>query len=133
MRATNRRFAPETEAAFYYCCLEAVQNALKHGRPEAQISIRLFTTDRELRLEVRDTGPGFNPAARREGLGLQNMQDRIGAVEGHVEIRSQPGRGTVVTATAPVDNRSHVVTHAQRPRWLPTRQPATTQPRSSSP
>jgi signal transduction histidine kinase len=113
VNATNRRFAPETEAAFYYCSLEAVQNALKHGRPEAQISIRLSTTDRELRLEVRDTGPGFNPAASHEGLGLQNMQDRIGAVEGHVEIRSQPGRGTVVTATAPVGNRSHLITHAQ--------------------
>jgi signal transduction histidine kinase len=113
VKATNRRFAPDLEAALYYCCLEAIQNALKHAGPEAQISIRLFTTDRELRLDVRDTGPGYNPAGQRDGLGLRNMQDRLGAVGGHVEIRSQPGRGTVVTAGAPLGNPPHLVTPEQ--------------------
>jgi len=112
VKATNRRFAPETEAAFYYTCLEAVQNALKHAGPDAQTSIRLFAVDGELQLEVRDTGPGFDLAARRDGLGLQSMQDRLGAVGGHVEIRSQLGRGTVVTAGAPVASHSPLPIHA---------------------
>lgn len=108
VKATNQRFAAETEAAFYYCCLEAVQNAFKHTGPNAQTSVRLFTTDGELRLEVRDTGPGFDPAAQHDGLGLQSMQDRLGAVGGHLEIRSQVGLGTVVTAGAPAGNGSHL-------------------------
>jgi len=112
VKATNRRFAPETEAAFYYTCLEAVQNALKHAGPDAQTSIRLFAVDGELQLEVRDTGPGFDLVARHDGLGLQSMQDRLGAVGGHVEIHSQLGRGTVVTAGAPVASRSPLLPQA---------------------
>ena len=102
VQVTKQRFAPETEAAFYYCCIEAVQNALKHAGPEAHTSISVFTEGRELRLKVRDTGTGFDPAIARDGLGLQNMQDRLGAVGGRVEIHSQPGRGTVVIASAPI-------------------------------
>jgi signal transduction histidine kinase len=112
VQATNQRFAPETEAAFYYCCLEAIQNALKHAGPDAQISIRLFTSDGELRLEVSDTGPGFDISMPHAGVGLQSMQDRLGAVSGHVEIRSQPGRGTVVTASVAIDDGSLLLTQA---------------------
>ncbi len=105
--ATKRRFSPETEAAFYYCCLEAVQNALKHGGPLAHTSIRLFTSQDELHMEVRDTGPGFDSTAASDGLGLQSMRDRLGAVGGHAEIVSTPGRGTVVAAVAPVTSPAH--------------------------
>jgi signal transduction histidine kinase len=102
VRATNRRFAPETEAAFYYCCLEAVQNALKHAGPDAHTTIRVFTDGRELKLEVRDSGNGFDPDAPNDGTGLQSMHDRLGAVGGHIEITSELGRGTVMTARAPL-------------------------------
>jgi signal transduction histidine kinase len=112
VQATNRRFAPDTEAAVYYCCLEALQNALKHAGPDAQASIRLFTEGLELRLEVRDSGQGFDPTTPHEGTGLQSMQDRLSAVGGHVEIRSHPGGGTVVTAGSPIGDRSHLVTRA---------------------
>lgn len=113
VQATNRRFAPETEAALYYCCLEAVQNTFKHAGPEAHTSIRVFTDGPELKLEVRDTGPGFDPRIPHEGTGLQSMQDRLGAVGGHAAIRSQPGCGTVVSAGAPIGNRAHPVTHVR--------------------
>jgi signal transduction histidine kinase len=102
VQATNCRFAPETEAAFYYCCLEAVQNALKHAGPDAHTTIRVFTDGRELKLEVRDSGNGFDPDAPNDGTGLQSMHDRLGAVGGHIEITSELGRGTVMTARAPL-------------------------------
>ena len=114
VNATERRFAPEIEAAFYYCCLEAVQNAFKHAGPQAQTRVRVFTEGHELILEVRDSGAGFDPAAPHDGMGLQGMSDRLGAVGGHVEIRSQPGLGTAVKASAPIDTRSH----PDRPRTL---------------
>jgi signal transduction histidine kinase len=56
----------------------------------------------QLHLDVRDDGPGFDLSAAHDGVGLQNMRDRLGAVRGSVEIVSQPGRGTLVAATAPV-------------------------------
>jgi len=104
VQATSCRFEPEIEAAVYYCCLEAVQNALKHAGPDAHTSIRVFTSSAEVKLEVRDSGQGFDRAMVHDGTGLQSMQDRLGAVGGHIEIDSEPGRGTVVTAGAPAAN-----------------------------
>jgi signal transduction histidine kinase len=94
---------PEIETAVYYCCLEAVQNALKHAGRDAHVSIRLYTNDDRLHLEVRDDGPGFDPASVHDGIGLQNMHDRLGAVDGRIEISSHPGQGTLVSATAPLN------------------------------
>jgi signal transduction histidine kinase len=100
--ATARRFPGAVEAAMYYCCTEAAQNATKHAGPDAHISIRLYADAVQLHLEVRDDGPGFDPSAAHDGVGLQNMRDRLGAVRGSVEIVSQPARGTLVAATAPL-------------------------------
>jgi signal transduction histidine kinase len=105
-QTTSARFAPEVEAAVYYCCLEAVQNATKHAGPDAQITIRLYTEQGRLHLEVRDNGPGFDVSAANHGIGLQNMRDRLGAVHGSVEIASTPGHGTLVAATAPLQHNS---------------------------
>jgi signal transduction histidine kinase len=105
IEADPGRFAPELEAAVYYCCLEAVQNASKHAGRDAHVSIRLYTDADQVRLEVHDNGPGFDTAEAHDGIGLQNMRDRLGAVLGHVEISSQPGHGTLVAATAPLSQR----------------------------
>jgi signal transduction histidine kinase len=100
--ACDGRFSSEVEAAVYYCCMEAVQNAFKHAGSDARVSIRLYTEADQLHLDVRDNGPGFDVSAAHDGVGLQNMQDRLGAVGGGVEIVSEPTRGTLVAATAPV-------------------------------
>lgn len=100
------RFAPEIEAALYYCCLEAVQNATKHAGSTAHTSIRLFADKHDLRLEVRDNGSGFEVVRVRDGVGLQNMRDRLGAVGGRVEIVSARGRGTLIAAAVPLTDGS---------------------------
>jgi signal transduction histidine kinase len=86
----------------YYCCNEAVQNASKHAGPDVHISIRLTRQVDQLHLEVRDDGPGFDAAVANGGIGLQNMRDRLGAARGSVEIVSDPGHGTLISATAPL-------------------------------
>jgi len=100
------RFAPKIEAALYYCCLEAIQNASKHAGPAAQTSIRLLTDAHALRLEVQDDGSGFDPDDVRDGVGLQNMRDRLGAVGGRVKIVSEPGHGTLIAAAVPLIDSS---------------------------
>jgi signal transduction histidine kinase len=100
--ACGGRFRPEVEAAMYYCCSEAVQNASKHAGPEARSWIRLYVDGNQLHLEVRDNGCGFDVASVDGAVGLENMRDRLGAVGGQVEIDSQPGRGTLVAGAAPV-------------------------------
>ena len=100
--ASAGRFSPEIELAIYYCGLEAVQNASKHAGPDARISIRLYVKVGQLHLEVRDDGGGFDVAHVRDGDGLQNMRDRLGAVGGRLDVVSKAGKGTLVAASAPV-------------------------------
>jgi signal transduction histidine kinase len=89
------RFPSEVEAAVYFCCLEALQNAAKHA-PEASVEVRLWENDATLHFEVADDGPGFDAGATRMGHGFQNMADRLGAIGGRVTWTSAPGRGTRV-------------------------------------
>ena len=86
----------EIESAVYFTCVEAAQNAIKHAAPNATgIWITLTQTPGALHFEVRDDGPGFDPRAR-DGRGLRNMRDRMGAVGGRLTIDSRPGHGTRV-------------------------------------
>jgi signal transduction histidine kinase len=57
----------------------------------------------ELRLEVRDDGPGFDVAAINSGDGLRNMADRLGAVHGRLAVISSPGNGTLVSGAVPIN------------------------------
>ncbi len=98
---TERRFGHTVEAAVYFACLEAVQNAVKHGARE-RVEIRVSADERELYFEVCDDGPGWDPAAVPGGRGLTNLGDRIGAVDGTFEVLAAPGRGTVVRGVVPV-------------------------------
>jgi len=97
------RLAPAVETAAYFCCLEAMQNAVKHA-PGAAVDIRLRHVDGFLTFEVRDDGPGFDPqVGGGTGQGRQNMVDRIGAVGGRLSWVSAPGRGTLVSGTVPCE------------------------------
>jgi signal transduction histidine kinase len=95
------RHPPSVEAALYYCCSEALQNAAKHGGPHTTATIELRGDAGRLTMTVRDTGRGFDPTAG--GRGLLNMADRLAAVGGELWVESSPGCGACVTAvvTAP--------------------------------
>ena len=95
------RFRPEVEAAVYFCCLEALQNAAKHAGEDAKASVRLSQADGHLQFEVADDGVGYEAAAVRPSAGLQNMADRIGALGGELKTSSEPGVGTTVTGSVP--------------------------------
>jgi signal transduction histidine kinase len=96
------RYPADIEAAVYFCCLEAIQNACKHAGEGAAIRLRLREEAGTLTFEVTDDGAGFDTAARGIGAGLLNMADRLGAFGGHLRIDSAPGRGTRVTGLVPV-------------------------------
>jgi signal transduction histidine kinase len=93
------RYEPPIEAAVYFCCVEALQNAAKHGGENA--SVRLWTEDGEIRFEVADDGPGIDQGRAAGGIGLINMRDRMGAIGGSVEIDSIPSGGTAVRGAVP--------------------------------
>jgi signal transduction histidine kinase len=94
------RYPQDVESAVYFCCLEALQNATKHGSGARLVTVELHDND-GLHFEVIDDGEGFDVEAHAEGAGLTNMRDRIEAVGGSVTVRSAPGGGTVVSGTVP--------------------------------
>jgi signal transduction histidine kinase len=97
------RYPPEVESAVYFCCLEAMQNAIKHAGRDATVEITLGDKGRALTFRVSDDGAGFEAGANGRGAGLQNMADRIGALGGELAVRSRPGAGTSVSGTVPLN------------------------------
>jgi signal transduction histidine kinase len=95
------RYAPEVESAVYYCCSEAIQNATKHGGRGVRVSVLLREEGGHLTFRVVDDGPGFSAGGTR-GVGLQNMEDRLGALGGRLTIASAPGRGTTISGSVPL-------------------------------
>ena len=96
------RYPPELEAAVYYCCLEALQNAAKYAGDGTSATLKLWEEAEVLQFQVDDDGAGFDPAHAVAGAGLTNMRDRIGAVGGTLRIESAPGAGTHVHGAVPV-------------------------------
>jgi signal transduction histidine kinase len=95
------RYPPGVEAAVYFCCLEALQNAAKHA-PGAQVAISIEERDGQLRFTIADDGPGFDASTASHGHGFDNMSDRLGAFGGSVRWESVPAHGTTVYGMVPV-------------------------------
>jgi signal transduction histidine kinase len=98
--AAATRWPPQVEAAAYFCCREALDNAVRHaaGTP---VSVRLDVSSGWLEFSVTDSGPGFDPAAAA-GTGLQHMTDRVEALAGSLQVLSTPTLGTRVTGRIPL-------------------------------
>jgi signal transduction histidine kinase len=96
------RYPPEAEAAVYFCCLEALQNAGKHAGEGARITITVSEADHELMFEVTDTGAGFDVEHAAAGHGFVNMGDRLGAIGGVLEVTSTIGAGTTIRGRVPL-------------------------------
>ena len=98
----TRRYPPEVEAAVYYCCLEALQNAAKHAGQGAAVTVKVWEQDGVLCFAVSDDGSGFDFEHRGLGAGLTNMGDRLGAVGGTLHVQSRSGSGTQVNGVIPL-------------------------------
>jgi signal transduction histidine kinase len=94
------RYPADVEAAVYFCCLEAMQNAGKHAGAGARMAVTVAAEDGTLRFSVRDDGVGFG-GAQAHGAGFVNMADRLGAIGGTITVVSAPGEGTTVSGTLP--------------------------------
>ncbi|GLZ54683.1 ATP-binding protein [Actinomycetospora sp. NBRC 106378] len=95
------RYDAEVEAAMYFVCLEAVNNARKHAGG-APVRVRVTGHRSALVLEVADDGPGFTVRHDGAGRGLHNLGSRLARVGGRVTVTSAPGEGTTVRAEVPL-------------------------------
>ena len=97
------RYAQDIEATVYFCILEALQNVQKYARAShVVVRLRASTDPATLTFEVEDDGTGFETATARKGAGLTNMNDRVDALGGKVQVLSRPGAGTTVSGELPL-------------------------------
>jgi len=97
--ATNR-FDEQVEGAVYFCCVEALQNVYQHAGAAPTI-VWLSATDGRVEFSITDRGPGFDQQHGELGPGLQTMSDRVRALGGSLEVRSNPGAGTTIKGSIP--------------------------------
>ena len=102
------RLSPEVELAAFRVVEEAVRNTVHHAGAR-QLKVTVTFRSAELALRVADDGRGFAPEGL-DGLGsghlgLLGMAERARLLDGHLEVHSASGQGTVVEATIPVGAR----------------------------
>ena len=93
---------PEVAATVYFCCLEALQNAARHAGSGAKATVVVHRTETSVVFEVADDGDGFVQGQQTDG-GLRRIGDRITALGGSLDIESEPGHGTRVRGSLPLD------------------------------
>ena len=95
----------EVEYALYKIGLEALTNSTKHAGQPVKAWIELNTSDQGYVFKVQDDGCGFNMASvllRKDNFGFESMHRTATAIGAHVQIESQPGKGTVVLVEGPL-------------------------------
>ncbi|WP_328476111.1 sensor histidine kinase [Actinoplanes sp. NBC_00393] len=99
---TPRPLAPEAEFALLRTAQEALANIAKHASA-TRVGVTLSYLEHEVALDVVDDGAGFDPAGPGSGgYGLTIMRQRVEAHSGTLQIESEPGAGTGISARVPL-------------------------------
>jgi two-component system sensor histidine kinase UhpB len=85
---------------FFLIFKEAINNAAKYSKA-TKVEIRVRKEGSQLLLTVVDNGVGFTPGGETSSNGLKNMKARAEAMNGTMQIASEPGQGTTVSAIVP--------------------------------
>jgi PAS domain S-box-containing protein len=97
-----RKIPPEAALCLFRIAQEALQNVRKHSRAKTA-EVRLERMGDNVHLSVSDPGVGFDSAngARRDGIGIRSMEERLRLVKGSLAIHSRPLEGTRIEASVP--------------------------------
>jgi signal transduction histidine kinase len=103
----EQRLTPEVELSLFRVAQEALTNAWKHAQAP-KVDVELCFDPAAVRLTVCDRGRGFNVPERLGALaeaghfGLVGMHERLQIVGGELQLTSQVGEGTTITARVPL-------------------------------
>ncbi|MFT3911311.1 MAG: tetratricopeptide repeat protein [Ferruginibacter sp.] len=89
------KLSMEQRKNIYLIFKEALNNAVKYSGTE-KIEVITAVQNKELLLQVKDFGKGFDGSIAKKGNGLDNMQNRAKELKGKIEIESEMGNGTKV-------------------------------------
>jgi len=95
------------QLALYRIVQEQFNNIIKHARAH-NVIIELTANNNFIDLLIKDDGQGFDPKARRKGVGLTNILSRIELFDGKLEVISSRGTGCTLQVHLPKENRALV-------------------------
>ncbi|MEV1004285.1 sensor histidine kinase [Nonomuraea sp. NPDC050202] len=95
---TVRPMHPEVEETLLRTAQEALANVAKHANA-SRVGLTLSYMEDLVTLDVRDDGIGFDP--KLTAFGLTAMRKRVDRLAGTLEIESEAGAGTAISASLP--------------------------------
>lgn len=100
LRNLDQRLSALVEIAVYRTVQELLNNVMKHARA-TEVEVHVVREAGRLCVSVEDNGCGFAPAALAAaplaGIGLAGVRNRVALLGGELAVRSQPGRGTIIS------------------------------------
>ena len=81
---------------------ELLQNVIKHAQAE-EVFLQLTYEADKLTLMMEDDGVGFDVGRAKNGMGMQNIADRVAQIKGKLDFDSKIGQGTTVIIEVPTE------------------------------
>ena len=94
----------DQERLVYRLVQEALTNVLKHASA-SRVELSAREAEGRIEIAIRDDGAGFDPSAASGGRGLTGMRERIELLGGEIDVSSEPGGGTEICASVPLQER----------------------------
>ena len=91
------RLSDRASLSLFRVAQEALSNAVRHGQAK-EAFVKLHTDKGLVRMDIRDTGKGFDPGTRASGLGLVSMEERLRMIGGKLKVTTKLGKGTQISA-----------------------------------
>ncbi len=102
----NKPLDADVKTLLFSCVRELMLNTVKHAKAK-RLSVKIAREGEKILMTIADDGIGFDTSLLENhpaqvGFGLFSVRERLAAVDGTFELRSEPDRGTRVTLSAPL-------------------------------
>jgi signal transduction histidine kinase len=112
VQGSLRKIGDAIEHHLLRICEEAMANVVKHAHA-TRVEMVLSFTSKEVQLQIRDNGCGFEPTSwdvsKRGHFGLLGIKERVASLFGMLSVDSVPGRGTRLLVTVPIKGAVRVI------------------------
>jgi signal transduction histidine kinase len=88
--------------ALYRVIAELINNTLKHAAAR-QITLLLTISGKRLTIDYKDDGRGMSKVPKPSGMGLRNIESRLGMIGAEYRITQGPDNGFNIVINAPLE------------------------------
>ncbi|MBK9530560.1 MAG: PAS domain S-box protein [Chitinophagaceae bacterium] len=97
----NNTVDSDMQINLYRIVQEQLNNIVKHAGAE-KVKIKLWITQKLIKVSISDNGKGFDPDSLKDGIGLENIKRRAEMFSGKIKLRSSPGNGCELLVELPL-------------------------------